>query len=242
MFPIKHRHGYCNLSWSLQRGSLRTMSQSWRCSQAGEWTRTAASTSGRTMQNMNFSGSRWWVCNHVFSPFYFCYDPVHLHYRNHWWVYFIIVGFFPRSHGFHIPWNEWDRGSFPAHTGTISLWCSFIPRLAIRRLLFDVKISSPSFSTPCRRSSSPAAVQRSMVTSMSKNWAGSLGRSPTSFYGGQGFISPTRELPRLEETNTFLKRIVNQKRCRQTDDSFILISIYPVNIQAGEIHGLTGKS
>lgn len=40
----------------------------------------------------------------------------------------------------------------------------------------------------------------------------------------------------------FLKKIVNQKRCRQTDDSFILISIYPVNIQAGAIYDLTGKS
>lgn len=85
-----------------------------------------------------------WSC---FSPFYFWYDPVHLHYCNHWRVYFIIVGFFPRSHGFHIPWNERDHGSFPAHTGTrcSNLWCSFIPRLTIRRLLFDVKICFPIF-------------------------------------------------------------------------------------------------
>lgn len=76
-----------------------------------------------------------------FLFFYVWYDPVHLHYCNHWWVYFIIVGFFPRSHGFHILWNEWDRGSFPAHTGTrcVSLWCSFVTRLTTRRLLFDEK-------------------------------------------------------------------------------------------------------
>lgn len=67
-----------------------------------------------------------WSC---FSSFYFWYDPVHLRYCNHWRVYFIIVGVFPRSHGFHIPWNERDHGSFPAHTGTrcSNLWCSFIP-------------------------------------------------------------------------------------------------------------------
>lgn len=42
------------------------MSQSWRCSQAGDWTRTAACTSGRIMQSMNSSGNLWWVCDCVF--------------------------------------------------------------------------------------------------------------------------------------------------------------------------------
>lgn len=61
---------------------------------------------------------RVWLC---FSPFQFWDDPVHLHYCKHWQRYFIIVGFFPRSHAFHISWNERDHGSFPARTGTCAV-------------------------------------------------------------------------------------------------------------------------
>lgn len=52
------------------------------------------------------------------------------------------------------------------------------------------------FSTQHRPFSTPAPVQRYMDTSMPKSKAGSLGRSFTLCCGGQGFISPTRELPR----------------------------------------------
>lgn len=131
--------GSRGLSWSLQRGSLRTMSLSWKCSQDGEWTRTVGSTSGRIMQNMNSSGNRWLVC----VLYFYCWlDPFCEHDCNHWVVHFIIVGLFPRSHGFYNPWNKWVRGSFPAHTGIgyFRLWCSFTPCLTTRRLFFYMKI------------------------------------------------------------------------------------------------------
>lgn len=78
----------------------------------------------------------------VFCTLYRWLDPFSAHDYNHWEVHFIIVGLFPRSHGFYNPRNKWVRGSFPAHTGIgyFGLWCSFIPCLTIRRLFFDIKI------------------------------------------------------------------------------------------------------
>lgn len=49
-------------SWFHQREQSKTMSPSWRCSQAGEWTRTVGCISGRILLNMNSSGDPWWVC------------------------------------------------------------------------------------------------------------------------------------------------------------------------------------
>lgn len=49
-------------SWFHQREQSKTMSPSWRSSQAGEWTRTAGCISGRILLNMNSSGDPWWVC------------------------------------------------------------------------------------------------------------------------------------------------------------------------------------
>lgn len=93
----------------------------------------------------------------------------------------------------------------------------FFSCLTIRRYLFFsfpdlVSDSNLPFSTPHRRSWRPAAVQRYTGTFMPENWAGGLGRSHILFYGGQGFISPTRELPRSEGTNTlFFKMIITCK-------------------------------
>lgn len=66
------------------------------------------------------------------------------------------------------------------------------------------------FSVHHRSFSTPAPVQRYTDTSMPKSKAGSLGRSFTSFYGGQGFISPTRELPRSEKPNAIKINIEKQ--------------------------------
>lgn len=185
-----------------------------------------------------------WSC---FSPFYVWYDPVHMHNCNHWRVYLIIVGFFPRSHGFHIPWNERDRGSFPAHTGTryISLCCSCIPHLIFRRLLFDVKICFPIFlhysQTFLKSSSCPEIHGHLHAKELSrKSWKKSyfILRRSGLYFSNKG----TSKVRRNKYFKKKKKRFVNQKQCRQTNDSFILILVYTVNIQAGTIQGLTGKS
>lgn len=185
--------------------------------------------------------------------FLFISDMIHLHYCNHWRVYFIIVGFFPRSHGFHIPWNERDRGSFPAHTGTrcISLWSSSIPWLNIRRLLFNVKSDFPIFLHPSQTflmsSSCPEIHGHLHAKELSrKSWKKSyfiLRRSGLYFSNkGTSKVRRNKYLYIYISILFILKNNnLNQKRCRQTDGSFILILVYTVNIQAGTIYGLTGK-
>lgn len=151
-------------------------------------------------------------------------EPGHLYFhRCVWWgvkrelqpvtLAFMLVGLFPGSHGFNIQWDKWDGGSFSANTG-IRYFCLHSTLVAheckswdlcltglcfVKNLLLTPTSLGKYFSTHHRPFSTPAPVQRYMDIFMPKSKAGSLGRSFTSYCGGQDFISPTRELQRSEE-------------------------------------------
>lgn len=203
------------------------MSPFWRYSQAGGWIRTAGYILGRIMPNMNSSGNPWWACDA--RHFGFCtvdapFDTARLmpdgafKLSCFYWGAFISAGLFPGSHGFHIQWNKWDGGSFPAHTG-------------IKVFLFIVHAVPMSWdwiklhhlSSRHRASSTPAAVQRYTDTSMRRSKAGSLGKSFTFYCGGQAFISPTRELPRWEKPSESSHKCVLWSRGRRAG---LLLSLY----------------
>lgn len=127
-------------------------------------------------------------------------------------VAFILVGLFPGSHGLYIKWSQWDGGSLSAYTGikfimfTLHSLCPWVPKCVnvlcyLKSILHTHPSMDKYFSTQNRPFSTPALVQRYMDTSMPKNKAGSLGRSFILSCGGQGFISPVRELPRSVKQN-----------------------------------------
>lgn len=108
--------------------------------------------------------------------------------------------------------------------------------LCVKNLLLTPTSLGKYFSTHHRPFSTPAPVQRYMDIFMPKSKAGSLGRSFTSYCGGQDFISPTRELQRSEEKQVthphdalyedlkqYLAKTKNRSLCVS---SFLLLTVH----------------
>lgn len=187
-----------------QREQSKTMSPSWRCSQAGEWTRTVGCISGRILLNMNSSGDPWWVCeNHVPAA------ALDERENSHNWV----LSSNPQRTSSQITW-------FHYRVRRMGWW---IILSCCRYLLFVLTVHSLSFQevallleTCCscpstekyvspryRLFSTPAPVRRYTGTFTPKSRAGNLGGSFSLCCGGRAFISPIRELPRLEKPSDF---------------------------------------